>query len=66
MDTYEPTKFTLNKLFPYIVKRGIVLIDDYNSVYGATKAVDEFINLNKYLEIKKLNFYKLPAYIIKV
>ena len=66
MDTYEPTKFTLNKLFPYIVKGGIVLIDDYNSVYGATKAVDEFIKLNKFLEIKKLNFYKLPTFIIKV
>lgn len=66
MDIYEPTKFVLKKLFPYVVKGGIILIDDYNAVYGATKAVDEFLNLNKDLEIKKLNFYKLPSYIIKV
>ena len=45
MDIYEPTKFTLNKLFPYVVKGGIILIDNYNTVYGATKATDEFINL---------------------
>ena len=66
MDIYEPTKFVLNKLFSYVVKGGIILIDDYNSVFGATKATDEFLNLNKNLEIKKLNFYKVPSYIIKV
>ena len=43
-----------------------LIIDDYNSVFGATKATDEFLNLNKNLEIKKLNFYKVPSYIIKV
>ena len=66
MDIYEPTKFVLNKLFSYVVKGGIILIDDYNSVFGATKATDEFLNLNKNLEIKKLNFYKVPSYMIKV
>ena len=66
MDIYESTKFVLNKLFSYVVKGGIILIDDYKAVFGATKAVDEFLNLNKKLEIKKLNFYKLPSYIIKV
>ena len=66
MDIYEPTKFVLNKLFSYVVKGGIILIDDYNSVFGATKATDEFLNLNKNLEIKKLNFNKVPSYIIKV
>ena len=66
MDIYEPTKLVLNKLFSYVVKGGIILIDDYNSVFGATKATDEFLNLNKNLEIKKLNFYKVPSYMIKV
>jgi len=65
MDIYEPTKFSLNKLFPYVVKGGIILIDDYNTVYGATKAIDEFLSLNKNLEIKKLSFNKKPSYIIK-
>lgn len=66
MDIYEPTKFTLNKLFPHIVKGGIILIDDYSTVFGATKAIDEFLNLNKGLEIKKLNIYKKPSYIVKI
>ena len=66
MDIYEPTKFTLNKLFSYVVKGGIILIDDYNEVFGATKATDEFLNLNKSLKIKKFNFYKKPSYIIKI
>ena len=65
MDIYEPTKFVLNKLFKHIVKGGIILIDDYNCVYGATKIINEFLNLNKNLEIKKLNFYHRPSYIIK-
>ena len=66
MDINESTKFVLNKLFSYVVRGGIILIDDYNTVFGATKATDEFLNLNKDLEIKKLNFYKKPSYIIKI
>jgi hypothetical protein len=66
MDIYEPTKFTLDKLFPHVVRGGIILIDDYNWVFGATKATDEFLNSNKGLEIKKSNFYKKPSYIVKI
>ena len=66
MDIYEPTKFTLNKLFPYVVKGGIILLDDYSGVFVATKATDEFLKLNKDLKIKKLNFYRKPSYIIKI
>ncbi len=66
MDINESTKFVLNKLFSYVVRGGIILIDDYNTVFGATKATDEFLNLNKDLEIKKLNFYKKPSYIVKI
>jgi hypothetical protein len=65
MDIYELTKFSLNKFFPYVVKGGIILIDDYNMVYGATKVIDEFLSLNKDLVIKKLSFNKKPSYIIK-
>ena len=65
MDIYEPTKFALTKLFNKVVRGGIILIDDYNAVFGATKAVDEFLKDNKLLKIQKLNFYKLPSFIIK-
>ena len=31
MDTYNPTKFTLEKLKPYLVKNAIILFDElYN------------------------------------
>jgi len=64
MDIYKPTKFILEKLVNKIVKGGIILIDDYNSVYGATKAVDEFLKKNRNLKIKKLTNYKTPFYIV--
>ncbi len=65
MDIYEPTKFVLKTLFKHVVKGGVILIDDYNTVFGATKATDEFLNLNKNLEIKKLKFNNNPSFIIK-
>ena len=43
MDVYNSTKFVLNKLYDKVVKNGIIVIDDYNTVEGATKATDEFI-----------------------
>ena len=64
MDVYEPTKFVLQKLFCKISKNGIVLIDDYNYVRGATKATDEFLKKNN-LRIRKLNFDKRLSFIIK-
>ncbi len=65
MDIYEPTKFVLKTLFKYVVKGGLILIDDYNTVFGATKATDEFLDTNKNLEIKKLKFNNNPSFIIK-
>lgn len=64
MDVFDATNFVINKLKKYIVKNGVILIDDYGSVHGATKAVDLFLKKNKNLNIKKLSFYKVPSYII--
>ena len=47
MDIYEPTKFALEKLFKKMSPNGIILIDDYSTVEGATKAVDEFLKKQK-------------------
>ena len=45
MDTYSPTKFTLEKIKPYLVKNAIILFDElYNYVgwqYGEYKALKE-------------------------
>ena len=64
MDVYKPTKFVINKLFNKMSKNGIILIDDYSETVGATKAIDEFLKIKKSLKIKKLSYYKLPAYIL--
>ena len=65
MDIYEPTKFTLNKLFPHVVKGGIILIDDYSRVHGATKATNEFLKNKIHLKIETLKFNKKLKYIVK-
>lgn len=65
LDVYQPTKFVLNYLYKKISKGGMILIDDYNQVDGANKAVDEFLMSNKNLKLKKLNFLYAPSYIIK-
>ena len=62
MDTYEPTSFALSLLSDRMVKGGVIVVDDYNSVYGATKALDEYCE--KYnLNIKKFSYYNVPAYV---
>jgi hypothetical protein len=46
MDLYEPTKVALELLYPFILKGGIVVADEYGWLQwpGETKAVDEFIS----------------------
>ncbi len=62
MDTYEPTSFALSQLLDRMVKGGVIVVDDYNSVFGATKALDEFCEQYGF-KIKKLSHYNVPAYI---
>ena len=64
MDVYEPTKYAINKLFEKMSSNGIILIDDYMSVEGATRAIDEFLKSKKGLKIQKLNHHKVPSYIV--
>lgn len=65
MDVFNATNFVINKLKDRIVKNGIILIDDYGTVEGATKVIDNFLKKNKKLELKKMSFYKVPSFIIK-
>ncbi len=62
MDVYEPTKFCLEAFSDRMVKGGLIVIDDYNSVEGATRAVDEYIS-NRNLTVQKLPFYNVPSFI---
>jgi len=62
LDVYEPTRFALNCVKDLVVPGGIIIIDDYAIVEGATRAVDEFLRKEK-RNIVKLNYYKAPSYI---
>lgn len=64
-DVYEPSKLALELLFDCVVPGGLIVLDDYGTVEGETKAVDEFF-VNKNYEIKKFPFsHTKPSFIIK-
>lgn len=52
MDTYNPTKYTLEKLKPYLVKNAIIIFDElYNFVgweHGEYKALKEVFNEDEF------------------
>ena len=64
MDVAEPTEYVLNKLYKRVVKGGLIVIDDYNDVEGATNVMDQFIKQHD-LNIETLSFYGKPAFIKK-
>jgi hypothetical protein len=63
-DIYEPAVTILEHLYPKITKGGILMLDDYGTHPGETKAVDEYFQ-NKDIEIKKFSFAMTPSYIVK-
>ena len=42
-DWYESTRHELHHLFPKLIQKGILIIDDYGHWVGARKAVDEYL-----------------------
>lgn len=71
-DVYQPTIIALQQFWERLVPGGIVVIDDYNAVAGATKAVDEFVAQQKnsapsaaVLQVKKLGLSHVPAFMVK-
>ena len=61
MDTYNPSKFTLEKIKPYLVKDSIILFDElYNYIgwkNGEFKALNEVFNENEF-EYKAFNVHR--------
>lgn len=64
VDVYEPTKIILESFWNKIVRGGILMLDDYGTVDGETKAVDEFFE-NKNIMIQKPKYNHIPSFIIK-
>ncbi len=63
-DIYEPAVTILEHLYPRIVKGGVLIIDDYGTFPGETKAVDEYFK-NKKVKINKFPFRTTPCYLVK-
>lgn len=63
-DIYEPAVVILETLWPRIVNGGILLLDDYGTFPGETKAVDEYFQ-DRHVEIRKFPFCMTPCYIVK-
>lgn len=64
LNVKEPTKFVLEALYDRVVPGGLIVIDDYTSVVGATEAIDDLV-AKKDLKIEKLSFHSVPAFIRK-
>ena len=46
----------------YVVKGGVILIDDYNLIDGATRATNDFLK-NKSLKVQKISNHLTQVYI---
>lgn len=64
MDVHAPTAAALETLWSRIVPGGVVMVDDYGTVSGATAAIDEFVE-GRGIRIQKASYYKIPAFFIK-
>jgi hypothetical protein len=63
-DIYEPAVRVLEYFYPRIVRGGVLMLDDYGSFPGETRAVDEYFE-GKGIQIKKFPFCMSPSFIIK-
>jgi len=64
VDVYEPSAVILDRLYDCVVTGGLIVLDDYGTVAGETRAVDEFIADRK-CSIEKLSISHIPAFIRK-
>jgi len=64
VDIYKPTYFILEKLYSNVVRGGIILLDDYQHIDGATLAVNDFFK-KKNVDIIKISKLGRPSYIVK-
>ena len=69
MDTYSPTKFTLEKIKPYLVKNSIIVFDDFYYYlgwkYGEFKALNEVFKDNEF-EYKAFNIDEGKQVVIQI
>jgi hypothetical protein len=56
-DWYESTKKEIEVLYPILVSKGVLIIDDYGHWKGSKLAIDEYFNENNIkVEIEKIDY----------
>jgi hypothetical protein len=69
MDLYQPTKYALELLYPFVLKGGVICFDEYGLIpwQGETNAVDEYFQkIGERPLIKRFPFCHVPSgYMIK-
>jgi len=63
-DLYEPAVVILENLYPKLQRGGLLVLDDYATFAGETKAVDDFFE-GQNVRIRKFPFAKTPCYVVK-
>jgi hypothetical protein len=58
VDVYKPTVHILDRLYERMVPGGIIMFDDYATVAGETRAVDDFL-------VEKLSISHIPCFVKK-
>lgn len=64
VDIYEPTRTSLELLYPLVVRGGIVILDDYGAFPGANKAIDDYFEHTD-IRVKKLPYTNAISFIEK-
>ena len=63
-DVYDPTRLVLESLWDRVVRQGVVMFDDYGTVEGESRAVDEFFAERDVVIEKPANSH-VSAFIVK-
>lgn len=64
VDVHKPSVVILKNLYDKVVKGGLIVFDDFGTIAGETKAIDEYFSEQNVL-IEKLPISQMPSYIRK-
>jgi hypothetical protein len=62
VDVYQPTRIILETFHPMMVRGGVMVFDDYGTVAGETRAIDEFLR-DTGMRPNKLPCSHIPSFV---
>lgn len=65
VDLYQPTRLILETLYPHVVRGGVVILDDYGTMPGASRAIEEFFADDADMRIQKLPHAHGISFVVK-